>query len=116
MNKAKRWFVLFAMVSFSPVLAACSSGSGGHSVDLGGVSHRDGSTDPVSNCVGCHGSDLHGGDGPNCYSCHSNSDHHTSFSGVMHNQSDVDCTRCHDPTRTQSGLGPACASSGCHSA
>ena len=115
MKKTTPWFVLCAMVVLAPVLSACSSDSSGHTVNLGGVNHRDGNTDPLNNCVGCHGSDLHGGKGPSCYNCHNSSDHLTSYGGVMHNQSGVDCTRCHGATRTQGGLGPACVSSGCHS-
>jgi len=113
-RKSTARIVLCAMVAFAPALAACNSDSSGHSVNLGGVNHRDGNTDPLKNCVDCHGSNLHGGKGPSCYTCHSSSDHHTAYGGVMHNQKSVDCTRCHGATRTSGGLGPACVSAGCH--
>ena len=114
MKKSTQRFVLFALVAFAPVLAACTSDSSGHTVNLGGVNHRDGSVDPLSNCTGCHGSNLHGGKGPSCYNCHNSNDHHTAYRGVLHNQPGVDCTRCHGTSRTRGGLGPACVGTGCH--
>ena len=116
MRKTAKKVILCALVAFAPALAACSSDSGGHSVNLGGANHRDGSADPLSNCVGCHGSNLHGGEGPSCYNCHHSNDHTTSYGGVRHNSPGVDCTRCHGATRTRGGIGPACVGSGCHSA
>lgn len=42
-----------------------------HNVNEHGVMHKSGLRDPENNCVGCHGSDLRGGDSaPSCYSCH----------------------------------------------
>jgi mono/diheme cytochrome c family protein len=42
----------------------------GHTVNKNGVYHRPGLTDPLTNCVLCHGSDLKGGSGPSCFKCH----------------------------------------------
>ena len=111
-SRAVRLLVLcsFAVV---PFFAACSDDDeapSSHTVDLGGVMHHDGYTDPLANCTGCHGATLHGGSGPSCYSCHNTSDHTVNRSGVMHNQN-VDCDQCHGPDN-DGGLGPACSS--CH--
>lgn len=116
MNNVLKAIVLCGAVALAPMLTACSSGDNGHTVDLGGVNHRDGSNDPLVNCVSCHGSDLHGGSGPSCYNCHNSADHVTTYrsGGVLHNQPGVDCTRCHGPA-DGGGLGPACVSASCHS-
>ena len=116
MNRALKTIVLCSAIALAPALTACSSGgSNGHTVDLGGVNHRDGNTDPLTNCVGCHGPTLHGGSGPSCYNCHNSADHVTTYrpGGVLHNQPGIDCTRCHGPA-DRGGLGPACVSPGCH--
>jgi len=116
MKRALRKFVLSCLVVMVPVLVACSSGGSGHDQKLGGVGHRDGYTDPLTHCVGCHGATLHGGSGPNCYNCHNANDHLTVRNGVRHNQPGIDCARCHGPSRTRGGLGPACVQPGCHAA
>ena len=42
-----------------------------HTVNKSGVYHKTGLTDPLTNCVSCHGADLKGGtSGVSCYSCH----------------------------------------------
>ncbi len=41
-----------------------------HTVNMNGVYHKPGLTNPTVNCVMCHGADLRGGSGPSCYSCH----------------------------------------------
>ena len=41
-----------------------------HTLHKGGVPHKPGLTNPTVNCVECHGSTLHGDQGPSCYSCH----------------------------------------------
>ena len=112
-----RMLLGIALVSL-PLLGACGGDDdgGGHDVNRGGVMHRSGAEDPLNNCVGCHGSNLHGGEGPSCYNCHNSNDHTTSYGGVRHNSPGVDCTRCHGATRTRGGIGPACVGSGCHSA
>ena len=115
MKTALRRMALSGLLALAPVLAACGgSGGGTHTVKLGGVNHRDGYTDPLSFCVSCHGATLHGGGGPSCYNCHNSSDHQTVRAGVRHNQPGSDCTRCHGPSRTRGGLGPACVGPGCH--
>ena len=117
MKPVLRKLFLGGLILTAPMLAACGSdGPSGHSVKLGGVAHRDGYTDPLSVCAGCHGATLHGGNGPNCYNCHDSADHQTVRGGVRHNQPGIDCTRCHGPSRTRGGLGPACVQSGCHAA
>jgi mono/diheme cytochrome c family protein len=54
-------------------LAACG-GTGvapaDHTVNHGGVLHKPGLTNPLVNCVACHGARLQGGEGPSCTSCH----------------------------------------------
>ena len=110
-----RMLLGIALVSL-PLLAACGGDDddgGGHDVNRGGVMHRSGAEDPLNNCVGCHGSDLQGGSGPSCYSCHSNPASHTAIrGGVAHNPASRDtCPTCHGPNNS-GGLGPACAN--CH--
>lgn len=84
----------------------------GHTLVLGGVAHRPGNTDPLTNCVACHGSDLKGDVGPSCYSCHDNSDHTSVRGGASHKSgSSSTCATCHGPQNT-GGLGPACST--CH--
>ena len=118
MKHALRRIVLPCLLLLAPVLlAGCESDdASGHSAKLGGVGHRDGYTDPLTHCVGCHGATLHGGSGPNCYNCHNANDHLTVRNGVRHNQPGIDCARCHGPSRTRGGLGPACVQPGCHAA
>ena len=42
-----------------------------HTVSQDGVMHRSGLEQPLTNCVGCHGADLTGGNvGVSCYECH----------------------------------------------
>jgi len=42
-----------------------------HDVKKSGVYHKTGLTDPMTNCVECHGNDLRGGSANvSCYSCH----------------------------------------------
>lgn len=95
------------------VLHGCKNGGPApvHTVDLGGVFHGEGARDPLANCAGCHGRDLRGDAGRNCYDCHDNAGHANSYSGVRHNDPAVDCTRCHGPSNT-GGIGPACTN--CH--
>jgi len=90
------------------------SGSVQHTENNGGVMHAPGKDNPLANCVACHGSDLTGGTGPSCYSCHNNNDHTSSRGGKMHLAgSSSTCTACHGPNNT-GGLGPSCNGSGCH--
>jgi|WetSurMetagenome_2_1015567.scaffolds.fasta_scaffold897994_1 hypothetical protein len=85
-----------------------------HSENNGGVMHAPGKNNPLVSCTACHGSDLKGGTGPSCYSCHNNNDHTISRGGHLHlSGSSSTCTACHGPSNT-GGLGPSCNGSGCH--
>lgn len=117
MKPVLRKVLLSGLILVVPLLAACSSGdANGHSVSLGGMGHRDGYANPLGICTECHGATLRGGKGPSCYACHNSSDHQTVRAGVRHNQPGIDCARCHGPSRTRGGLGPACVQGGCHAA
>jgi len=71
-----KMFILAGTVAFW--MAACSSpasDSGNHpadhTVNKSGVYHKPGLSDPLTNCVSCHGADLKGGSvGVSCYQCH----------------------------------------------
>lgn len=42
-----------------------------HTISKDGFKHKSGLTQPLVNCVVCHGSDLNGGTaGVSCYECH----------------------------------------------
>ena len=42
-----------------------------HTISQDGVMHKSGFNDPLTNCVGCHGADLTGGNvGVSCFECH----------------------------------------------
>jgi len=42
-----------------------------HTISQGGYMHKSGLTQPLVNCVSCHGSDLKGGTtGVSCFECH----------------------------------------------
>ena len=42
-----------------------------HTISQDGVMHKSGLHDPLTNCVGCHGADLTGGNvGVSCFECH----------------------------------------------
>lgn len=42
-----------------------------HTVNEDGFMHKSGLTQPLANCVSCHGSDLKGGTtGVSCFECH----------------------------------------------
>ncbi len=62
---------------FSFLVLSCSNNTGpynppsSHTVNKNGILHRPGLTDPLTNCVSCHGSDLKGGNvGVSCTECH----------------------------------------------
>ena len=83
-----------------------------HTQNNGGVWHMPGHTNPLANCVSCHGADLTGGDGPSCYSCHNADDHTINRGGTMHRGGGSStCNTCHGPSNS-GGLGPACSE--CH--
>lgn len=84
----------------------------GHDLILGGVAHKSGNTDPLKNCVSCHGAALKGGTGRSCYDCHDSNDHTVKRGSAMHRSgSRSTCNPCHGPNNT-GGLGPACSK--CH--
>ncbi|HEY3447975.1 MAG TPA: hypothetical protein VGK67_16585 [Myxococcales bacterium] len=67
------------LLAVLPLLAALGCGGAGssssapssHTVNEGGVMHKPGLASPLTNCTGCHGSDLSGsGSAPSCTSCH----------------------------------------------
>ncbi|MBM4354746.1 MAG: hypothetical protein FJ109_13325 [Deltaproteobacteria bacterium] len=90
-----------------------ATGNPGHTESMSGVMHMPGKSDPLKNCVGCHGANLKGGGGPSCYTCH-NADDHTKKSkdGVKHKSgTSSTCNACHGPNNS-GGLGPACKK--CH--
>jgi len=42
-----------------------------HTISKSGYMHKSGLTQPLTNCVSCHGSDLKGGTtGVSCFECH----------------------------------------------
>jgi hypothetical protein len=49
-----------------------SNAPASHTISQDGVRHLPGLNDPETNCTGCHGADLRGGDNgePSCYTCH----------------------------------------------
>ena len=64
---------LAVALAASLALAACGGDSDApadHTDSRGGVMHKTGLTNPTTNCVGCHGAELQGGEGPSCFSCH----------------------------------------------
>jgi DnaJ-class molecular chaperone len=89
------------------------NGATGHDLILGnGIAHKAGNTDPLKNCVSCHGSKLQGGQGPSCYKCHDNDDHTKNRDGKKHQVGSREtCHDCHGPNNS-GGLGPACTT--CH--
>lgn len=98
------------------IFSGCENGNGdspgSHLAVLGGVSHLDGYTDPLTNCSECHGAALKGGSGPNCYVCHNDGDHNRVRNQRRHRVGDEgSCASCHGPDNA-GGLGPACGT--CH--
>jgi hypothetical protein len=109
-------FLSLALLTLLAVLPLAGCGDddspGSHSEQLGNVGHAPGFRDPLVACTSCHGADLRGGKGPNCYRCHDNAGHTVSRGGVLHLAGPADaCTDCHGPANG-GGLGPACAD--CH--
>jgi hypothetical protein len=91
-----------------------ASGPADHTENNGGVMHKPGKDNPLVNCTACHGSDLKGGTGPSCYSCHNSNDHTINRGGQMHRSgTSSSCSACHGPNNS-GGLGRACTSAGCH--
>jgi hypothetical protein len=84
----------------------------GHTENNGGVFHKPGKNDPLTNCVACHGASLQGDVGPSCYDCHNNDNHTSIRGGHKHlSGSSSTCKACHGPNNN-GGLGPACSE--CH--
>jgi len=67
--------------------------------DQFGVRHAISKSNPLTDCVACHGSDLDGGSSRvSCYSCHNSADHTVNRSGTMHHSgSESSCSVCHAP-------------------
>lgn len=87
-------------------------GAPGHTDNQGGVLHKPGKSDPLTNCVACHGDKLQGDIGTSCSNCHDNADHTSSREGTLHRAgTTASCEVCHGPSNT-GGLGPACSK--CH--
>jgi hypothetical protein len=83
-----------------------------HTLNMQGVFHQPGGTDPKKNCTSCHGVDFGGGTGPSCYDCHNADDHQTRYGGKQHRSGPWNsCTSCHG-LNNSGGLGRAC--SDCH--
>lgn len=87
-----------------------------HTADEHGIMHAEDKEYPgLSHCTDCHGSDIRGGIGPSCYSCHTAYwryfdpqavtpplDHTIVKDGVQHKPGHIDpfangCTQCHGP-------------------
>jgi hypothetical protein len=73
------WRILICVLIVACGIAGCdddddddrpSNAPADHTVSEDGVRHLPGLRDPENNCTGCHGTDLRGGEGPSCYSCH----------------------------------------------
>lgn len=101
-----------AVIPDVPPVEDVPSGPAGHTESNGGVMHKPGKADALSNCTGCHGDTLQGGMGPSCYTCHNNNDHTKNKDGFKHmSGSSSTCSACHGPNNS-GGLGPACST--CH--
>jgi hypothetical protein len=75
--KTNKQLAAFIILTF--LISSCDSSTGpnnssapsDHTVSKSGTMHKSGLTNPTTNCVSCHGSDLKGGSaGVSCYSCH----------------------------------------------
>jgi hypothetical protein len=71
-----RWILILMILAAG--LAACdddencgpSDAPADHTVSEDCARHLPGLREPEENCTACHGTDLRGGAGPSCYSCH----------------------------------------------
>lgn len=63
-----------ALAAAFAILPACGGSSSdapeGHTLSENGIMHRPELRNPMTQCVACHGSNLQGGQGPSCTSCH----------------------------------------------
>jgi hypothetical protein len=65
------FFLLQCSNSTEPTTNSSGNSPSSHTVNKNGVFHKTGLTNPLTNCIECHGSDLRGGSvGVSCYSCH----------------------------------------------
>ncbi|MCU0458923.1 MAG: hypothetical protein MUE37_07510 [Bacteroidales bacterium] len=70
-----KWAVVLVMVAF---FIGCEKTNdttrnppADHTISQGGYKHKSGLTQPLTNCVSCHGADLRGGStGVSCFECH----------------------------------------------
>lgn len=73
-----RTIILIIVLVIFIFIIACSSSTDSnydppadHAVNKDGIKHKSGLSNPMENCVSCHGSDLRGSDtAPSCYECH----------------------------------------------
>lgn len=60
--------------TWNPVDPESSRGDSNHTIDNGGYFHHSGISDPLTNCVSCHGAQLQGAEtrdgNPSCFMCH----------------------------------------------
>jgi cytochrome c553 len=74
------WIAIVAAIAVVPLgcdddddeFTGPSNAPASHTISREGVRHLPGLSDPLTNCVGCHGADLRGGNSgePSCFTCH----------------------------------------------
>ena len=76
--KARKSLLIMMILAVMALFIGCektnSSGynpPADHTVNHDGYMHKSGLTQPLTNCVSCHGADLRGGStGVSCFECH----------------------------------------------
>ena len=78
-NKLRGQWPIFILSFLFLLILSCENGEdypeydppADHKISKEGVMHKSGLSDPLVNCVACHGADLEGGNtGVSCYECH----------------------------------------------